>query len=68
MDKELITNSHILQLSVDEDDDNQESHSDISSIKRGRTKGVPRRRILRRNFVKKKEGKKDFPKRTAVRG
>jgi hypothetical protein len=33
MDKDLITNSHLLQLSVDEDDVNQESDSDISLLK-----------------------------------
>ncbi len=32
MDKDFITNSHLLSLSIDEDDVNQESDSDISSI------------------------------------
>jgi len=32
MDKDFITNCHLLKLSVDEDDVNQESHPDISSI------------------------------------
>jgi hypothetical protein len=29
MDKDLITNSHLLPLNIDEDDVNQESDSDI---------------------------------------
>ncbi len=32
MDKDLITNCHLLPLSIDSDDINEESDSDISSI------------------------------------
>ncbi|CAF3623928.1 unnamed protein product, partial [Rotaria sp. Silwood2] len=32
MDKDLVTNSHLVTLNIDEDDFNQESDSDVISI------------------------------------